>query len=663
MLEINTSKIKNTVTFTVDKQSLKEAKDAIKSVQTFAEGLEPSLNMRKIKRQMKEIEAYARRMQKNLPPHGGGSGTPPVPPGSGGGRPPAGSGGAGKPPKQTSEQKAAIRAAKRNETANMKMENFGYRAGQFGKADVATLEQARRIVEQTVDLYRQEKISLQRVNQTMSHQLDSLRRSHREKVSDIEDEVRGRRRVRRELEAEAKTRIRIRERSRKDRERAEKRERDARLRDRTRRYERLKEGGLSLSPGMIGGALIGAGLVEGISRLNETMSRSAERTNMISRGAQNVQTNPNSILAMESWGRVNGVDSANIIKAIDNIKDVRERLGNSAMNSKFDEKSGKWKGGDSGINDIMNQFGWGIEDVKKFQNRPLDFVQATVNEGQRRGMNSAQIGRLMENLGDDLMHYQRMFLDNGAEYMKMVDQLTKTGGALTNQQIEAAQNYTVLSEKMNQFGNGFSAQLVVGFMDAMKGAPDFEKNVPLFMSAAESIGKSAGEMAVALAQLASWIAEVIPDYSKSKIANDTFLGMDYYEDSWLARMIGHGRGFMDSMGTLNTIPGVQNPNLMAGTAALGPNQVGIGNSWNSINPYSFAANQGGPLDPNAYRPGQSPLMIQNTLTVPNDSFQITITPDSYGMNQFFDAKLDAFGTSYTQGLILQTSSGQSSTGG
>lgn len=658
MLEINTSKIKNTVTFTVDKQSLKEAKDSIKSVQTFAEGIKPSLNMTKMRKQMQEMERYAKRIRDLMRGQGGG-GNPP--PGAGGGNPPPAPP-PGRPPKPPKPPKVDP-AKRRNDIADMKMENFSFRAANLPKADIAALTQANRIVAQTLDLYRQEKITLQRLNQTMAHQLDNIRRSHRAKNAEIEDEVRGRRRIKRELEAEAKTRMRIRERERKAREREEKRSRDQKQRDRARRYDRLKEGALGLNPTMIASSLLGAGVIAGISTLQSMLTQSAERTNMISRGAQNVQTNPNAVLAMEAWGRVNGVDSANIIKAIDNIKDVRERLGNSAMNSTFDQKSGKWKGGDSGINDIMNQFGWNIDDLKQFQNRPLDFIQATVNEGQRRGMNSAQIGRLMENLGDDLMHYQRMFLDNGKEYMDMVHQLTRTGGALNDEQIKAAQNYVVLAEKLNQFGNGFQANMVVGFMDAMKGAPEFAQNVPIFMDAAKSIGKSAGEMAVALAQLTSWIAGINPENKHEQLAGDTFLGMSYYRDSWLGQwLIPHLEGFADSVATLNSIPGVQDANMMAADAALGPNQVGFGNSYAGFDPYSFAANRG-VLGSNLYNPTNSPVNLTATLTMPSDTFTINVVPDGYGFNNYFDARFAEFGRDYTQTMTLQMSSGQSSTGG
>jgi hypothetical protein len=647
LLEINTSKIKNTVTFTVDKESLKEAKDAIKSVKTFAESIEPALNMTKMKRQMKEVEAYAKRLQKQMPRYGEGN-TPspnsvPTP------KQPT------PPPKRPSSpgDKEHRRAMRREELGNLRVENFGYRASQFPKADIATLNQAKNIVEQTVALYKKEEVSLARLNQVMAHQLDTLRRSHREKVADVEEEVRNIRRVRREQEAQAKAQIRHRERLRKMQEREEKRERDSRRRDRERRFDRAREGITGLSPRLIASTLLGAGLFEGISRIREGLAAAAERTNLVSRGAQNVQTNPNAILTMRTWGELNGVDSANIIKAIDNIKDVRERLGNSAMMSQFDEKSGKWKGGDSGINDIMNQFGWTKDQIAQFQNRPLDFIQATVNEGQRRGMNSAQIGRLMENLGDDLMHYQRMFSDNGKEYIQTLNQLINSGAALTNEQIDAAQNYTKMATQFSLYGEGFSNNFLTGFMDAMKDSPDFAKNVDTFMQAAKGLGKATGDLANGIARVASWFIDFMNKYGPKDTTKE---GIAQYYGTEL-------KPGSESQYNMPWWPG-GNP-TEKNTSPLGMFNPLFLTEPLTPNPYSVA-NQGPNLASSMAQPNTQypiPLQITNTLEIPAQAFQVNVVPDGYGFSNFLRSEMDASFSGYTRDLTLQINSGQSSTGG
>lgn len=395
MLDINAAKISNVVTFKVDKNSLKEAKDSVESVKKFAERIQPTLNMSKFRQQMKEIEREMRKAQ-TFPAR------PAPPPTPKGGGTTSGPGRPAKPGKKTPEERAAELQARRNDLGNLRMENFEKRGMQYTKASLDAQRQAKQIMDASVESYKRGDITLQRMNQTLAHQLDNLRRSHREKVKDIEDEVRGRRRVRRELEAEAKQRQRMRDKELRDIERNHKRELAQQRRDKERKYSQMRDGALGLNPRMMVSSMIGAGLFAGGSVVGNTLQTANDRIKFVGRGAENVQANANAIMTMTAWGEQNGVDSANIIKSIDNLKDVRERLGNSMMASEWDEKKGKWRGGDNGINDIMNMFGWNPSQIKHMQNDPLAFIQATVNEGERRGMNSAQIGRLSSNKGHTL---------------------------------------------------------------------------------------------------------------------------------------------------------------------------------------------------------------------------------------------------------------------
>lgn len=72
------------------------------------------------------------------------------------------------------------------------------------------------------------------------------------------------------------------------------------------------------------------------------------------------------------------------------MKDVRERLAMTIVMLKMKKMAnGRWDGGMS----IMNKFGWSKDRISRFQDSPLDFVQATVNEGQRRGMSQLRLVR------------------------------------------------------------------------------------------------------------------------------------------------------------------------------------------------------------------------------------------------------------------------------
>ncbi|BBK09276.1 hypothetical protein [Klebsiella phage 05F01] len=479
MLDIKVSRIRNVVDFTVDKNSLREAKESIKGIKDFIEGLQPQMNLNKFKRQMREAERYAKAIQRqmvNIP--GGVPGNTPVPPRT------------NKPtssntprPTNTNRPSAEERQRQRRlDTAEVRQRNFDYRAQGFTGVDKNTQKSIQREVAATLDLYRKGEITAMSMNQTLAQQLDTLRRIHRQKMADLQEEMRLQRRAERAAEVESNRR--------------------------RRRFDKIREGGLSLNPGMVAGGLGVAAAYEVGSRTIETLNSTAERNNLISRGAENVQTSPAVIQAMTAWGQRNGVDSANIIKSIDNIKDVRERLGNSAMNSTFDQKTGKWKGGDSGINDIMNQFGWNVDQIKQYQNNPFDFIGAVVNEGQRRGMNSAQIGRLMENLGDDLMHYQRMFSKNGEEFIKMLNEVNRSGALLSQEQIDASQEYSRLANQLNLVSQGMQNNFLTGFMENFKG-DDLYKNAQILDESAKWLGQQIGELVKHFGELVTSIKDTV----------------------------------------------------------------------------------------------------------------------------------------------------------
>ncbi len=65
MLEIHTSSIKNTVTFSVDRNSMKEAMDAFDQIQKKAKGIkDPTLNMKRFSQGLKSAERELDRLNK-----------------------------------------------------------------------------------------------------------------------------------------------------------------------------------------------------------------------------------------------------------------------------------------------------------------------------------------------------------------------------------------------------------------------------------------------------------------------------------------------------------------------------------------------------------------------------------------------------------------------
>ncbi|HHG1104069.1 TPA: hypothetical protein ACPUI0_004980, partial [Klebsiella pneumoniae] len=250
------------------------------------------------------------------------------------------------------------------------------------------------------------------------------------------------------------------------------------------------------------------------ARIQQTGNENLELIRM----SERVKTNPNAIKTMVTWGQQHGVDSANVDKATDNMKDVRERLAMTVNDAQM--KNGEWKGGDGGITAIMNKFGWSKEQIGKFQDSPLDFIQSTVNEGQRRGMSQAQIGTLIESLGDDLMHYTDMFLNNGAEYNKTLKSLVDSGQTLNDEQIRQVMEYGALTTKMAALTNGLDINLFTGFMDGFgKSGDQLTENTKNLNESAHLLGEGLGNLATQVTGATVQISQsvqAINDYLKSK---------------------------------------------------------------------------------------------------------------------------------------------------
>lgn len=447
-LIVNAAKVVNTVTFNVDRQSMAKAKKAIKEVADYGNkqksfGMKFDKTIQNAKKAEKAIaDATAKRVDKQV----------------------QGTNRAAAAEKQAA--RAAAAAAKRRETAEIKRNGVGLQLGGIlGK----TAEEEARVLGETKRITREYEhgaISLQRMNFLLREQTTLTRRAARARTAHGGGAAAG----------------------------AEGGFFGAAGKD------FVKKG--SLSEGLIGG-LGGAGLIGGVAagalglaidRGIETVRSTTERNNALIQGGKQVNANPNTIAAMALWGQRNGVDSANNAKIQDNLKDVRERLGQSVMNNTQDPKTGKWKGGDQGINEIQNQFGWSTDMIKKYQNNPLDFAGAVANEGQRRGMNSAQIGHLLENLGDDMSYYSKMFANSGAEYKQIIDEMVRAGAAITPELEEATAEAAKFNQALTLAGIGLSNNFTTGFMDALGGVDGFQDAMRELNPAAKWLGSEIGDL-------------------------------------------------------------------------------------------------------------------------------------------------------------------------
>ncbi|MCU8622466.1 hypothetical protein [Klebsiella pneumoniae] len=410
-------------------------------------------------------------------------------------------------------------------------------------------------------------------------------------------------------------------------------------------------------------AATGFGSIFAAGNLAARIKQTGDENLDLVRMSERVKTNPNAIKAMVAWGQQHGVDSANTSKATDNMKDVRERLAMTVNDAQM--KNGEWKGGDGGITTIMNKFGWSKEQIGKFQDSPLDFVQATVNEGQRRGMSQAQIGTLIESLGDDLMHYTDMFMNNGAEFIKTLKQLKESGQTLNAEQIRQVMEYGDLSTKMAALTNGLDINLFTGFMDGFgKSGDQLTENTKNLNESAHLLGEGLGNLATQVTGATVQISQsvqAINDYLKSKFPswfsgdNNQPAAQQLYDGA-----IG---------GSADTVAAWIKENTGVDTQSVGPavmDWLGLGPSSTGTAASNYSLS-GQSLRDGAMALPSTPAMSYQVNPVFNltvaAELPVTIQSDVSRLSDYIDFNARSSAASFERSLTLQINSGQSSTGG
>ncbi|HCI8411778.1 TPA: hypothetical protein NP500_005500 [Klebsiella pneumoniae] len=412
-------------------------------------------------------------------------------------------------------------------------------------------------------------------------------------------------------------------------------------------------------------AATGFGSIFAAGNLAARIKQTGDENLDLARKSALVKTNPNAIRTMVAWGQQHGVDSANTSKAVDNMKDVRERLAMTVNDAQM--KNGEWKGGDGGITAIMNKFGWSKEQISKFQDNPLDFLQATVNEGQRRGMKQAQIGTLIESLGDDLMHYTDMFMNNGEQFISTLKKLVDSGQTLNDEQIKQVMEYGTLTTKMTALTNGLDINLFTGFMDGFgKSGDQLTENTKNLNESAHLLGEGLGNLATqvtgATVQISQSV-EAINQYLRDKFPS--WFSGDNNQPA--AQQVYNGA----VGGSADAVAAWIRSNTGIDTQSVGPavmDWLGMGrgaaSAGTAANNYSLS---GQSLRDGAMALPSTPALSYQV----NPVFNLTVAPevpltiqsDVSRLSDYIDFNARASADSFTRSLTLQINSGQSSTGG
>lgn len=618
MLELNVSKINNVVTFTVDKNSIAQAKKAADDLHKYFQKIaDPKIRFQQQKQRRQKARQMADDARFNDKPRNAAEMKAQR----------------AAEKQKAREEKANLRAQqqlqRRQETAELKLRHAGLQLGGIkGKYGMDPKQQyeALRYIRQQTEAFAQGQISSQRMNALIRERITLERRAAAA--------------AQKAAQAQKTNYVG-----------AAKKFKDP----------NSKEYGIA----RLQSAATGIGSMFAAGNLAARIQQTGDENLDLVRKSALVKTNPNAIRTMVAWGQQHGIDSASVDKATDGMKDVRERLGESISNSTFDQKSGKWKGGNGAVDNVMNLFGWNIDQLKQFQDNPLDFVQATVNEGQRRGMSQASIGHLIEDYGDDLMHYTDMFMNNGAEFIKTLRQLKESGQTLNDEQIKQIMEYGDLSTKMAALTNGLDINLFTGFMDGFgKSGDQLTENTKNLNESAHLLGEGLGNLATQVAGATVQISqsvEAINQYLRDKFPS--WFSGDNNQPAAQQLYNGAVGGSADAVAAwIRSNTGIDTQSF--GPAVMDWLGMGRASTGTAANNYSLS---GQSLRDSAQALPSTPAMSYQV----NPVFNLTVAPevpltlvsDASRLSDYIDFQARASARSFEQSLTLQINSGQSSTGG
>ena len=451
MLEINTSKIKNTVTFSVDKDSLKKAKDSITGLKEFAENIKPAklrfdTVTKGYKKAQSEVDKIAQQKAKNE--------------------------------KQNQRaQAAAARAqarqqqqiAARKEKAELKLLDVGSSISAMHRLSVAeqykAIAQAREIAKQ----YEQGAISLARMNSQMKRLQQQQRKINGNIKAQLAPVKGG--------SGNAAT------------------------------MGALLFGGATAAAGVMA--------VSKTSEFMANSFANAETQGELIQRARLGGVDVNQMYNITEWAYKNGVDSMmgdqGARKYLDQMKDVRERAAKSYSEAEYvvDKKTGKggeWKGGDNAINELLNIGVINKSDLKKFADNPAGLISKAVNGMMKKGFSDSQIGQRLEDLGDDLMLTSKYWQRSVKDVQESINQQKASGKWLTETQQDSIVKFRELNRQLSQLSDARQVAFVDGFMKSLdpKVTEEFMKNLSNLTPYFTKLGEAAGSLFEAIMKIVNW---------------------------------------------------------------------------------------------------------------------------------------------------------------
>lgn len=623
MLEIQTSKINNVVTFTVDRNSMKQAMDAFDQIQKKAKGMkDPTLNMKKFSQGLKSAERELDRINKKASKPRDNS------------QREAERAAKAKARAEAQAAKEAARNAQRRERAELKLLDTASSFKSMQHLTNVELTQAALQASKITKAYASGTISLQRQNSEIKRLQQSYRRINAERRAAVKAGGAN------ALAGDGKA------------------------------TGAISGSLMGLGGGAIAGAGIGAAAYGAYSWGKDAVTAQEERSEIVQR-AKLGGVDYNVLQALSQYATANGIDSGMGLqgqrKLLDNGKDISEKLADSYTNSTFDKKSGQWKGGNAAVDTALNM-GFTKDDLKSYQSNPFGFVSAYTNTMQGKGYSQEQILHNLEDLADDLGLYHKAFSNQGKAITDQVDVLKRNGQWLNQEQQDQLVAYRKFNQEMDILTDSQKLAFFEGFMDSLD--PETVKEWKQAMQDAlpffEGVGRAAGDAAVGLLKLSNWITgklNLLNGDNTTKEAVSQHYGTTSAPaqpgDNAVANAYGasqpnqdgtHPHNVFDTLrGWWNGTSGAQDVTSYAQSANGDYSPV-------SMLKQSATTTATPPVNNTVVQP----VVLQNNL--PEGMISLTITPDPTFGNML-NASVDQRINQNNQRMVLAVSSGQSSTGG
>ncbi|MDF5766202.1 hypothetical protein P4B29_12840 [Citrobacter freundii] len=621
-LSINIAEIKSTVSFVVDRNSMKTALDAFDQIQKKAKGIkDPTINMKRFSQGLKSAERELDRINKKASKPRDNS------------QREAERAAKAKARAEAQAAKEAARSVARRERAELKLLDVASSFKSMQHLTNVELTQAALAASRITKAYAAGTISLQR----QTSELKRLQQSYR--------------RINAERRAAAKAGG----------------------------ANALAGGGkatgaisgslMGLGTGALAGAGVGAAAYGAYSWGKDAVTAQEERSEIVAR-AKLGGVDYNVLQALSQYATANGIDSGMGLqgqrKLLDSGKDISEKLADSYTNSTFDKKSGQWKGGNAAVDTALNM-GFTKKDLKGFQSNPFAFISAYTNTMQGKGYSQEQILHNLEDLADDLGLYHKAFSNQGKAITDQVDVLKRNGQWLDEAQQDQLVAYRKFNQEMDILNDSQKLAFFEGFMESLDPATvkewkeAMQEALPFF----KGLGKAAGDVVDGLMKMTNWITGKLnllngDNTTKEAVSQHygttsapALPGSNPVANAYGAsqpKADGHEHNVFDTMREWwNGTSGAQDVTSYAPSANGDYSPV-------SMLKQSAAAT----VTPPANNTVVQPVVLQNNL--PEGMISLTISPDPTFGNML-NASVDQRINQNNQRMVLAVSSGQSSTGG